>query len=359
MLCARERVCSKKPCRKKCELFEEPKCARRDRSPGACNKCPKRSPCRMDKYIYDAAAADKAYREELSGSREGINLSPEERERIGKTIAPLLAQGQSVHQILSAHPEIGLSERTMYGYIESGVFKEFGVDNFSLKEQVNRRQFKQKYKKRKEPANYEGRRYADFLRFREQNPETPVTEMDTVYNNPSGPYLQTLLFVNCGFMIGFLHPQRTSENMARTIDQLQQRLDPLAFSRLFSLLLTDRGGEFEKFRLFEQDAAGQTRLRIFYCDPMQSSQKPHVENNHNYVRDILPNGYPLEILAQDDIDRMFSHINSTPRRSLNDKTPFELFCFFYGATTAKALNINEIPRDDVILKPSLVFAKKR
>ena len=35
VLCGRERDCTKKPCRKKCELFEEPKCARRDRSPGA------------------------------------------------------------------------------------------------------------------------------------------------------------------------------------------------------------------------------------------------------------------------------------------------------------------------------------
>jgi IS30 family transposase len=183
--------------------------------------------------------------------------------------------------------------------------------------------------------------------------------MDTVYNNPSGPYLQTFLFVRCGFMIGFLHPERTSENMAKSIDQLQQRLDPLAFSRLFPLLLTDRGSEFEKFQLFEQDAAGQTRLRIFYCDPMQSRQKPHVENTHNYVRDILPNGYPMDVLKQDDIDRMFSHINSTPRRSINDKTPFELFCFFYGRAAANALNITEIPRDEVILKPSLIFAKKR
>jgi len=113
------------------------------------------------------------------------------------------------------------------------------------------------------------------------------------------------------------------------------------------------------FRLFEKDVEGQTRLRIFYCDPMQSSQKPHVENNHNYVRDILPNGYPMDALSQADVDRMFSHINSTPRRSLNDKTPYELFVFLHGTDVAKSLNIDEIPRDEVTLKPSLLFNKKR
>lgn len=358
VLCAREHVCNKKLCQRKCELFEELTCARRDRSPGACNKCSKSSACRMDKYYYDATAADHAYRKELAACREGINLEPEEREKIGSVIAPLFTQGQSVHQILSAHPEIVQGERTLYGYIESGVFKDFGVDNFSLKEQVNRKQFKQKYKKRKEPANYEKRRYADFLRFLEDHSETPITEMDTVYNNPSGPYLQTFLFKGTGFMIGFLHREKTSESMAKTIDLLQLRLDPIDFSRLFPLLLTDRGSEFERFQLFEQDSEGQTRLRIFYCDPMQSSQKPHVENNHNYVRDILPNGYPMDALSQESIDLMFSHINSTPRRSLLDKTPYEMFVFLHGANVAEALNIINIPRDEVILKPSLLFNKK-
>ena len=300
VLCTKLKTCQK-ACVRKCDQYEEPTCTRRDRSPGACNKCPKNT-CRMDKYYYDAVAADKAYRKELAECREGINLEPDERERIGGLIAPLLAHGQSVHQILSNHSEIGLCERTLYEYIESGVFKEFGVDNFSLKEQVNRKQFKQKYKKRKEPANYDGRRYTDFIRFRDEHPQIPVTEMDTVYNSPSGPYLQTFIFANTGFMIGFLHGERTSESMADRINQLQQALDPILFSRLFSLVLTDRGSEFEKFRLFEQDAMGQSRLRIFYCDPMQSSQKPHVENNHNYVRDILPNGYPMDVLSQADID---------------------------------------------------------
>jgi IS30 family transposase len=247
---------------------------------------------------------------------------------------------------------------TMYNYIESGVFKDFGVDCFSLKEQVNRKQFKQKYKKRKEAANYTGRTYADFLKFRSENPETPIVQMDTVYNNPSGPYLQTFLFENTSFMIGFIHPNKTNECMAGSINTLQQRLGDEMFSKIMSVLLTGRGSEFEKHHMFEVDSDGVIRLSIFYCDPMQASQKPHIENNHNYIRDIIPNGYPLDNLTQNDIEIMFSHINSTPRRVLADKTPFEMFSFLYGANTAECLNIGEIARDDVVLKPSLIYANK-
>ena len=356
ILCAKMQQCPKKPCIKKCGSFEEPKCNRRDKSPGACNKCDKMGKCIYDKYFYNAIKADEEYRRDLVDYREGINLTTKERDAIAEVIAPLLKKGQSVHQIMSAHPEIKQCEKTIYTYIESGVFKDFGVDNFSLKEQVNRK-LPKKYKKRKEPANFNGRKYTDFLAFRAANPDMPVVEMDTVYNNPSGPYLQTFIFEKTAFMVGFLHNQRTGEAMSGGINLLQKQLGSLMFSKLCSLLLADRGSEFETWKLFELDPDGNSRLNIFYCDPMQSSQKPHVENNHNYIRDIIPNSYPMDNLTQCDINLMFSHINSAPRRSLGDKSPYEVFCFMYNEQTAAALNIRNIPRDGVVLKPYLIYAK--
>ena len=356
VLCENRREC-KKRCVKPCEKYKEPVCHRRDISPGACNGCEKRSKCPMDKYIYHAARADASYRALLTSTREGINITPEERDGIGEIIAPLLKQGQSVYQIKSAHAEIDLSERTMYRYIESGVFKPFGIDNFSLKEQVNRKLFHGKYKKRKEPANYDGRRYQDYLAFLKDNPESRTVEMDTVYNHPGGPYLQTFIFPEMGFMVGRLHKEKTNERMSSGLDHYQGQLGPELFRALFRLILTDRGSEFEKPEMFERDKSGTHRLNIFYCDPMQSAQKPHVENNHNYVRDIIPNGKPLTALTQDHVDLVFSHINSVPRKSLHGKTPFELFVFYFGKKAAQLLTIQEIPRDSVVLRPSLIFGQ--
>jgi len=358
VLCEYRQNCPNKPCTKKCQNYMEPRCNRRDRSPGACNGCKNSKTCIYDRYTYNAAKADEAYRKELADSRAGISLTQQERELFGKTIAPLLRHGQSIHQIMSSHPEITISERTMYTYIETGVFQEYGVSRFSLKEQVNRKQCARKLKKRKEPVNYEGRRYADFMTFCLENPETPVTEMDTVYNHPEGPYLQTFLIGRTDFIVCILHQEKTSEAMACGLTGHQEALGADMFSRLFALLLTDRGVEFEKWKLFECNADGSTRCRIFYCDPMQSNQKPHIENAHNYVRDIIPNGWSMGGLTQEDINLMCSHINSTPRRALNDKTPYELFSFFYGEKTAELLGIEKIRRDEVILKPELIFPNK-
>jgi IS30 family transposase len=341
-------------CVTRCADYVEPSCYRRDVSPGACNGCEKRSKCCYDKFIYSAKIAQAEYENLLISSREGINLTQEEYEEVGKLIAPLLKQGQSVYQIHANHPEIGNCVRSTYNYIESGVFKPFGVDNFSLKEQVNRKQWSKKFKKRKEPANFTNRTYKDYQEFRKDNPEVPTTEMDTVYNSPSGPYIQTFIFGQVPFMIGRLHAEKTNACMSSALDRYQNMLGLERFSKLFSLLLTDRGSEFEKWKMFEQDKEGNSRLSIFYCDPMQSSQKPHVENNHNYIRDILPNKRDLSSLTQADIDLMFSHINSTPRRSLNGKTPFEVFELLYGTETAELLGITGIAKDEVTLKPNLI-----
>ena len=216
---------------------------------------------------------------------------------------------------------------------------------------------RKKLKKRKEPVNYEGRRYKDYLEFVEKNPTISTTQMDTVYNQQEGPYIQTFIFQNTGFMIGFLHTEKTSESMASTLDSLQEILQE-DYSMFFSLLLTDRGTEFEKYELFEVNTeTGEIRSNIFYCDPQTPSQKPHVENNHNYIRDIIPNGKSLKHLTQLDVELMFSHINSAPRKSLNGKTPYEAFEFLYGTEILKKLNIQKIEKDMVTLQPYLLKIK--
>ena len=353
-ICKHLKECRK--CIKECEKFEEITCLRRDRTVGVCNLCPDTSKCHLDKYFYRAKQAHESYLYTLKDSREGVNLTSSEMLTIAKIIKPLLKRGHSVYQILRNHPEIGIVPKTLYTYIESDIFKEYGIDRFSLRRQVSMKPRK-KTKERKEPANYLNHTYEDYLEFVKQNPNISTTEMDTVYNQQEGPYIQTFIFQNTGLMIGFLHKEKTSASMASTLDYLQELLQE-DYAKLFSLLLTDRGSEFEIYKLFEvnQDT-GEIRSNIFYCNPQTPSQKPHVENNHNYVRDILPNGKKLSKLTQDDLNLMFSHINSTPRDSLSGKTPYEVFSFFYGEDILKKLKIQRIEKDMVTLQPYLLKIK--
>lgn len=347
-----------KVCDHKCKYFKPIICKDRDKFYGACNNCSKVKNCKLDKYFYRAARAERDYRYHLSETRKGINLDENDLYNLAHLICPLIKQGQSIYVILENHPEINLSAKTIYNYIEAGYFKDFGVTNMSLKRKIRRKPRKiknTKLKKRREAIDYTGRTYSDYLQYKLDNPDKSTTEMDTIYNQQSGPYIQTFIFENTGFMIGILHKEKTASSMVTALDNIQDILSSEEYEKLFSLLLTDRGTEFARPIQFEiNQNTGEIRSKIFYCDPQHSSQKPHVENNHILIRDILPKKLDLSFLTQEKLNIMFSHINSTPRASLGGKTPYKVFTFLYGKNVAKKLNIKEIKKDDVFLTPSLL-----
>lgn len=345
-----------KVCTERCRIFQPISCKDRDRNIGACNNCPKLKTCNLDKYFYLAEKAHQKYKYTLTDSRQGVNLNTSELIELAHLICPLIKRGQSIYTILHNHPEIKFCEKTIYNYIEMGLFKDWDVTNLTLKRKVRRRKSqKAKMKKRKDPVIYEGRTYTDYLEYKIKNPNITTTEMDTVYNNQLGPYIQTFIFENTSFMIGILHTNKTADSMSESLNKFQDKLSSKEYENLFSVLLTDRGTEFAKPQQFEINMdTGEIRSKIFYCDPMQSSQKPHVENNHNFIREILPNGQDWSHLTQDKIDLMFSHINSTPRENLGDKTPYEIFTFIYGADLANKLNVQKIEKDEVNTTPRLL-----
>ena len=130
--------------------------------------------------------------------------------------------------------------------------------------------------------------YDDSLNFVKNNPDMTTAEMDTVYNQQDGPYIQTFIFENTGLMIGLLKQHKTSEDMSNSLNYFQDILSDDMYHKLFGLILTTRGNEFARPQLFEiNHETGEIRTNIFYCDAQTPSQKPHVENNHEFIRNII------------------------------------------------------------------------
>jgi IS30 family transposase len=128
----------------------------------------------------------------------------------------------------------------------------------------------------------------------------------------------------------------------------------ILFGDVFPVLLTDNGGEFSDVFAFENSGAGIRETRLFFCDPMQSCQKPRVEKNHTMFRDIVPKGKSFDLFTQDTVNLIFSHVNSVKRLSLQGKTPFEVFSFLYGSALASLLGISPIPATQVMQSPALL-----
>ena len=351
-------------CIPECPSYSQFKCSRRDRSPGACNGCSNWSHCRFNKYTYSPEFAHNDYRSLLVDSREGINLTSSEAKAMADIIGPLLKQGQSPYQILVAHPELGISEKTLYNYIETGVFHEVaGITVMDLRRQVSRKITKKRsneYKKREDKKHLKGRTYNDYREYLQENPDVFVTQMDTVYNDETnGPFIQTFKFVNAGVLLAFFHESKTAASMNDGVDLLESILGQELFRKYVHVLLTDRGSEFSSADAMETSSDGTRRTRVFYCDPMRSGQKGTLENMHIELRYILPKGTDLRALGLTDQKKLnlaVSHVDSAAVESFGGKSPLDVADFMYHDLFEKieAFGIQKIEKDKVVLKPYLL-----
>lgn len=368
--CNNYRKCPfQRQCSLECPEYSPFRCSRRDRTPGACNGCSQWSRCRFDKYQYCPEDAHLDYRTMLVDSRQGVNLTSQEARAMAVIIKPLLEQGLSPFPIVTGHPELGISEKTLYNYIENDVFHEIaGISVLDLRRQVSRKLHKKKaqtYKKRADRKYLLGRAYKDYRSYLSENPDVFVTQMDTVYNDETnGPFIQTFKFVNAGLLFAVYQETKTAQSMKEGVDLLEAALGTELFRKYVHVLLTDRGSEFTAAEAMETASDGTRRTRVFYCDPMQSGQKGSLENKHVQLRYILPKGTDLRALGltgQESLNLAISHVDSAPVEKLGGRSPLELADFLYHDLFEKlySFGIRQIDKDKIILKPYLLKSENR
>lgn len=358
-LCEDKPNCNKKRCstcylcNSVCPDFVEELCPRLDQPPYVCNGCETEHVCTLRKRYYLHRLAQKAYQEMLKESRVGANISEEELLSLDKFISPLIRNGQSIHHIVISNPdEFTCSEKTIYRYINGCLLSARNIDMPRVCRLKPRKSKPIEHKVDKQCRV--GRTYEDFLKFMEANPDTAVVEMDTVEGKKGGSVLLTMHFRNCSFMLAFLRKRNTSQSVIDVFKQLYNILGVNVFRKLFPVILTDNGSEFSNPSALEATTDGTQRTSIFYCDPSSPYQKPTVENNHEFIRRVLPKGCSFDHLTQADIQRMMNHINSYSREKLNDKCPYESFSFFYGQEVLDLLGATRIPPNEILLRPSLL-----
>ena len=72
------------------------------------------------------------------------------------------------------------------------------------------------------------------------------------------------------------------------------------------------------------------------------------------LRYVLPKGSDFSYLTQWDVNLIVNHMNSTPRESLEGRTPYSVALEAYGERIIKALQLKPIDPDKVNLKPELI-----
>ena len=342
-------------CNAFCKDFIPYDCPRLKKPPYVCNGCSSKPECTLKKQLYRAELAHADYLGLLSDSRSGISFSEDELRHIDEIVTPLIQQGQSPHHVcVTNRDRLMVSERSIYRLIDAGLISAKNID---LPRKVRFRVRKKKKELKVDRACRNGRTFDLYQKHLEKHPDIPVTQMDTVEGKKGEKVLLTIHFVKAEFMLAFLRDYNDSKSVTDIFNAIDIRIGRDHFSKIFQVILTDNGSEFSDPSAIEFDSEENRRTRIFYCDPQASWQKGSAERNHEFIRFFIPKGKSFNKYSQDDISLMMDHINSYSRESLNNKSPYEMFRFFYGSEILDLLGCRLIPPQDVTLNRS-IFKKE-
>ena len=342
-------------CNQHCPDYEPVICSRRKKTAHVCNGCGFLSDCSFEKKLYRASVAQQEYRTLLSEARSGIGFTEEELKELDEKVSPLIRQGQSPHHI-SVHNRdtLMVSEATIYRLVDSGLI---AARNLDLPRKVRFKTRKRKKSVFKVDRSCRvGRDYGCFQHYMDENPDTPVIQLDSVIGKRGGKVLLTVHFVNCEMMLAFLRDSNDAKSVENVFDSLYESLGHDRFCDIFRLCLADNGSEFSNPAHIEFTPDGIRRTRVFFCDPQAPFQKGSAERNHEFIRCFIPKGIDMGQYTQDDITLMMNHINSYSRVSLGNKCPYDVFQFLYGNDLLELLGCATIPAQQVTLNKS-VFRK--
>lgn len=336
--------------------------------PFVCNNCSKKRHCQFLHYYYDSEDASVNYHNRISNDRKIPKTKEEIIKEINKIVSPLVKKGQSIEAILINHPEIEVSSLTIRNWIKYGLLdcklSEFRM--FGRRIPSKQYDYSKKKNYNKLSSKKIGHKYNDYLAYVKDHPNALIIQLDTIIGCIDGKYsVLTIHIVQHKFQFGFILYNHTKDEVYEKINDLLSKLKNyenkygLAIYTSFSeVLLTDNGPEFDSLIDF---CDLDPNIHVFYCHPLSSHEKGSCERNHVLVRYIHYKGWSFDNLNQDDVNFLFSNINSYPRKSLQNKTPYQsvLEDHRLGKEFLDIINISKVNKDDVTLNPSLLRKIKK
>lgn len=321
-----------------------------------CNFCDKKNECHYEKLIYHPEIATDMARKRFKNGKCNIKLNEQQLIDLDTYVSPLVINGQSPEAIksYSENKDFPICSKTLRNYIDKGILTARNID---LRRKLSLAPTKYNYPRSysHNPLKKIDHLYSDYLHYMEFHPDIVTFQCDTVLGKRQDKkailtiHADTLHF-QMYILISNKTPAKVNDAFKRIITKMGQE----RFSKVFKVLLSDNGTEFDNLTELEIDEIGIVRTRVFYTRAYRSSDKAECERNHEFFRYIRKKGKTLDTLDEEDIRIINSHINSYPRKSLKWKTPIEKMKETFGEDIIALLEIDEIKRKDVNLTASII-----
>ncbi len=205
-----------------------------------------------------------------------------------------------------------ISVRTLYRYIDDGIFLRITNKNLPIKGKRRHHNNKVRVQKRDSAGTSIEKRPEDI--------STRKTfghwEMDTV-KGKRGVTKSCMLVLTerktRNEIIAKL-PNQGSAAVVDVLDRLERKWGSL-FSEVFRSITVDNGVEFADFHGMERSIFDNTQNRtyVFYCHPYCSCERGSNENQNRMIRRHIPKGVDMDPVQEEEIEYIENWINHYPR----------------------------------------------
>ena len=239
-----------------------------------------------------------------------------ERKIVDEGYSPAAVVGEIKTLGLSFKTEI--SEKTIYNYIDKGIFLRLERKNLP---QGGKRKRKYNGVKRKSARASVG----ESIESRPQEINDRETfghwEMDCVEGKKKTK--ETLLVLSERLTrreIIIKMPDHTSASVVAALNKLERKYGR-KFAKIFKSITVDNGSEFLNCEAIEKSVYGnKKRTKVYYCHPYSAYERGTNENINKMIRRFLPKGTDFRKVTAAYIQRVETWINNYPREILGFET---------------------------------------
>lgn len=308
-------------------------CKSINRWPYVCSGCKNRynNQCCFTKFKYDAKAAQRKADINLINSRKGIDLSPDEFDKLDSIVKNGIDEKKSVYQIKIENNEtIDKSVTTLYRYINNGLLTTKRID-LPYAVTYKKRKHNKKYEYSNNNIDRSGHTYLDYLAYLHSHPGIYVWQLDflgTIKSDNNN--ILSFVLPNLQFILLDIIKNPNQDKVIDFFDKLEERIGTDAFIELIPVILTDRDPNFTNITgICFSKITGEERCKLFFCDPYVSNQKPNVENINKQLRLFFPKGKTVDKYTKQDIKNINQTLNNRPLKSLDSYTAKEALIKVY------------------------------
>lgn len=278
---------------------------------------------------YCADVAQRKYLENAANKGPGLKIGNDHE--LAKYIEDkIIDEKQSPDVVIGRIKVLGLKfknsicTKTVYNYIDKGVFLRL-----SNKDLLNKRNKpKRKYKKVRKVSlnNIKGRSIEERPEIINEREEIGHWEMDCVVSG-RGSKTVLLVLTERYSRKALIHKMsgKTQENVGHVLDKLEIKYRN-GFKKIFKSITMDNGCEFINQELIEKSLiTKKKRTTAYYAHPYSSWERGSNENTNKVIRRFIPKGANISKYSKKRIKAIETWINNYPRRILKYKTAIEIY----------------------------------